>query len=96
MDFLVTYDIADTQTEGSRRLRQVAKICERYGERVQLSVFECRQSPSRMARMIGELQDVLDKNVDSVIVYKFSGGIDDARQPFGRDKNHKLGEPWML
>ena len=52
MDFLVTYDIADTQEEGARRLRHVAKICERYGERIQLSVFECRQSPTRMARMI--------------------------------------------
>ncbi len=96
MDFLITYDIAGTRAEGAHRLRKVAKICERYGERVQLSVFECRQSPSRMARMIGELQDVIDTEVDSLIVYKFNGGIDDARQTFGRAQIHELGEPWML
>ncbi len=96
MDYLVTYDIADTQGEGAVRLRRVAQICERYGERVQLSVFECRQPPSRLARMIGELQDVMDRHEDSLIVYRFSGGIDDARLRFGRRSPHQLGDPWII
>ena len=28
--------------EGSKRLRQVAKKCPKYGQRVQNSVFECQ------------------------------------------------------
>ena len=40
MDVLVTYDIADTDGKGASRLRRIAKVCEKYGERVQLSVFE--------------------------------------------------------
>ena len=96
MDVLVTYDIADTQDEGAMRLRRVAQICEKYGERVQLSVFECRQSPSRLERMIGELQDVMDHTVDSLIVYRFNGGIDHARLRFGRTGARQLGEPWII
>ena len=96
MDFLVTYDIADTQGKGSLRLKSVARICEKYGERVQFSVFECRQSPSRMALMIGEIQDVMDPKVDSLIVYRFNGGIDAARLRFGRTQPHRLGEPWII
>ena len=42
MLILVTYDIANTETNaGKRRLRHMAKICLDYGERVQYSVFEC-------------------------------------------------------
>ena len=42
MDVLVTYDIAETDTrKGATRLRRVAQVCEKYGERVQFSVFEC-------------------------------------------------------
>lgn len=96
MDCLVTYDIADTQGEGAVRLKRVAQICERYGERVQLSVFECRQSPSRLARMVGEIQDVMDHAVDSLIVYRFKGGIDSARLRFGRTLPHRLGDPWII
>lgn len=97
MDYLVTYDIADTQApEGARRLRRVAHICEKYGERVQFSVFECRQPPSRLTRMIGELQDAMDSKVDSLIVYRFNGGLDDARLQFGRMQVHQLGEPWII
>ena len=68
MDVLVTYDIADTEGAGASRLRRVAQVCEKYGQRVQMSVFECRLSPVRLTRMIGEVQDVIDARQDSVIV----------------------------
>ena len=41
--------------------------CEKYGQRVQLSVFECRLSPARLARLIGEIEDIIDCQRDSVI-----------------------------
>lgn len=41
MYILVTYDVDTTTKEGARRLRQVAKACQDYGQRVQNSVFEC-------------------------------------------------------
>ncbi len=96
MDVLITYDIANTEGQGAKRLRKLAQVCEKYGVRVQFSVFECRLSPSRMARMLGEMQDVIDERVDSVIVYKFKGRITEARTQFGRADYHEPGEPWIL
>ena len=96
MDVLVAYDIADTDGTGPARLRRVAQVCEKYGQRVQFSVFECRLSPERLARMIGEVEDLIDRDCDSVMVYRFPGRIGDAKQSFGRKPVHALGEPWLF
>ena len=96
MDVLVTYDIADTEGVGASRLRRIAEVCGKYGQRVQLSVFECRLSPERLARLISEIQDVIDSHRDSVIVYRFPGRLEDAKRRFGRTQLHELGEPWVL
>ena len=96
MDVLVTYDIADTDGVGSSRLRRIAEVCEKYGQRVQLSVFECRLSPERLGRMIGEIQDAIDIHRDSVIIYRFPGPMENARLRFGRTQPHELGQPWVL
>lgn len=97
MDVLIAYDIADTETTaGSSRLRRIADLCGKYGQRVQFSVFECRLSQSRLARMIGELQDVIDDEIDSVLIYRFPGRLDDATVRLGRDGDHTLGKPWLL
>lgn len=96
MDVLVAYDIADTDGVGAARLRKVARVCERYGQRVQFSVFECRLSPERLTRMIGEVEDVIDRERDSVMVYRFPGRIKEARLRVGRKQTHMLGEPWLF
>lgn len=97
MDILVAYDIAGTDRPlGARRLRRVAKICQKYGERVQLSVFECRLSPTKLARLVGEIEDAIDSRQDSVTIYRFPGQIADARQQFGRTSTRSIGDPWLL
>ncbi len=40
MLLVVTYDVNTAEPSGAQRPRQVAKLCERYGVRVQNSVFE--------------------------------------------------------
>ena len=96
MDILITYDIADTETSGASRLRRIADVCEKYGQRVQFSVFECRLSQARLARLVGEVQDIIDRESDSVIVYRFPGGIEAATLRLGLDQDHALGKPWVL
>ena len=97
MDVLVTYDIGDTDSrEGAKRLRRLATVLAQYGVRVQFSVFECRLSPERFARLTDEVREVIDTERDSVIFYRFQGGFDDARQCFGRRKGHQAGQPWIL
>ena len=46
MMVVVAYDVNTESPEGKRRLRNVAKTCMKYGQRVQNSVFECSVSPS--------------------------------------------------
>ncbi len=96
MDILVAYDIADTDTKGAARLRRVADVCGKYGQRVQFSVFECRLSKVRLARLVGEIEDIIDRDRDSVLVYRFPGGIDAATLRLGRCQDHALGKPWVV
>lgn len=96
MDILVTYDIANTEKTGALRLRRIAEICEKYGQRIQFSVFECRLSPTQFARMIAEIEDTIDDRMDSVMIYRFPGNIDDARIRFGLTQDRRLGDPWVV
>ena len=38
---LITYDVNTEAPAGRKRLRQIARQCVNYGQRVQNSVFEC-------------------------------------------------------
>ena len=51
MFVLVSYDVATGDKAGRTRLRRVAKMCENYGQRVQLSIFECIVDPRTMGRI---------------------------------------------
>lgn len=92
----MTYDIADTENSGASRLKRIAEICERYGQRIQFSVFECRLSPTRFAKMTAEIEDVIDDKVDSVLIYRFPGKIDNSKTRFGISQVHELGDPWIV
>ena len=96
MDVLITYDIADTQGDGASRLRRISDICEKYGQRVQFSVFECRLSHVRLARLIAEVEDVMDGRRDSVLVYRFPGKIANSTLRLGQKPDRELGRPWLL
>ncbi len=58
---LTTYDIAD-----AKRLRRVARVCERFGERVQESVFLMELEPDEWRAMVHELARLIDLESDAV------------------------------
>lgn len=66
---LITYDVATVKPEGVRRLRQVAKLCQNYGQRVQNSVFECEISSVELLQLKKKMLDIIDLNEDSVRYY---------------------------
>ena len=97
MDILVAYDIANTDSKaGANRLKHVAGICEKYGQRLQFSVFQCRLSPTRMERLVGELEDAIDPKLDRVSIFRFQGDLDKSVTHLGLPQASKLGEPWMI
>ena len=69
MYVLVTYDVATSDIGGARRLRRVAKICTQYGQRVQLSVFECLVAPAQYEVLKHELAEAIDEERDSLRFY---------------------------
>jgi len=66
---VVSYDVSTVEAEGQRRLRRVAKICKNYGQRVQLSVFECSVDPAQWAVFRNKLINEIDPEMDSLRFY---------------------------
>ncbi|MGH3567732.1 MAG: CRISPR-associated endonuclease Cas2 [Pseudonocardia sp.] len=80
MELLITYDVGTTDRAGERRLRRVAKICEGIGHRVQKSVFEVVCDPVQRVRLEAALLDTIDRDRDSVRIYRLGHGtFTDAR-----------------
>ena len=69
MMVLVTYDVKTDSEGGSRRLRQVAKICKDHGQRVQYSVFECLVDPAQWTQFRQQLIDTIKESEDSLRFY---------------------------
>ena len=96
MDLLVTYDIADTQGAGAKRLRAVHDLCCEYGNRVQLSVFECRLTPAQYAVLRYELGSIIDPQQDCVHIYRFAGPISMSKTVLGIPSQREVGDVWIL
>lgn len=62
--YLLTTDIANP-----RRLRRAARICERYGERIQESVYWLTVDAETLRNLQRELADVVRTDEDSLRYY---------------------------
>jgi CRISPR-associated protein Cas2 len=69
MMVLITYDVNTETAAGKKRLRQVAKQCQNYGQRVQNSVFECIIDPAGLKQLQNKLEKIVDLKKDSVRYY---------------------------
>lgn len=79
MYILVTYDVETISEMGKKRLRQVARICKNYGQRVQNSVFECDVSEAQYCVLKNELSNAMDETLDSIRFYHLN-----------KNKNHSI------
>jgi len=66
---LVTYDVSTETKDGRKRLHDVAKICENYGQRVQFSVFECLLDPDQWVKVKHRLVQTIKPEEDSLRFY---------------------------
>lgn len=69
MMVLVTYDVNTEDTQGKKRLRHVAKLCQQHGQRVQNSVFECLVDPVQWTDFKYKLERIADQDSDSLRYY---------------------------
>lgn len=68
MHYLVITDIADP-----RRLRRAAKVCERWGERVQNSVYLMELDTEHLLQLQTAMVNILDGSEDSARYYALCG-----------------------
>lgn len=72
MNILVTYDVQTETRAGQKRLRQVARLCMDYGQRVQNSVFECVITEVQLVELQNKLAKTMDTVNDSIRIYYLS------------------------
>jgi CRISPR-associated protein Cas2 len=71
--YLVSYDICDP-----KRLRQVARVLEGFGVRLQYSVFECPLDDLRAAALKASLDAILNHDEDQVLFVSLGPSSNDA------------------
>ena len=64
MKCLIAYDISEP-----KRLRRVAKTLEKYGIRIEKSVFTCDLAPSKITKLCGELHKC-SKHEDTILLFQ--------------------------
>ena len=69
MYILITYDVDTVSEKGQKRLRQVAKACKDYGQRVQNSVFECDVTEAQFVLLKSRIEEIIDQKLDSIRFY---------------------------
>ena len=66
---VLVYDIK-TDEGGPKVLNKTFKICKRYLNHIQNSVFEGELSNTQILKLKYELESVIRKDIDSVIIFK--------------------------
>lgn len=85
MLILVTYDVSTKTTNGERRLRRVAQVCQDFGQRVQKSVFECSVDQAMYEDLTRRLVTCINKEEDSLRFYRLVEPRDRYQRVFGLD-----------
>ena len=66
---VIGYDVSTENEAGRRRLRQVARLCENHGQRVQFSLFECSLENAMWLKLRAALEAAIDPASDSLRFY---------------------------
>lgn len=80
---IISYDVNTEDTAGRRRLRQVAKQCVNYGQRVQNSVFECVLDMAKCREVQHKLLSIIDEEKDSLRFYYLGNNYKNKVEHYG-------------
>ena len=83
MMVLITYDVNTEDSSGRKRLRQIAKQCVNYGQRVQHSVFECVLDAAQCKQLQHKLVGIMDQEKDSLRFYYLGNRYQTKIEHFG-------------
>ena len=89
MMVLITYDVNTEDAKGRRRLRQIAKQCVNYGQRVQNSVFECLLDAGQCKLLQQKLLTLMDPEKDSLRFYYLGNAYQTKIEHFGAKQTYE-------
>ena len=93
---LITYDVNTEDAAGRKRLRQIAKQCVNYGQRVQNSVFECMLDSAQCKLLQAKLLSLMDQEKDSLSFYYLGRRYESKIKHFGAKQTYLPEEPLIL
>ena len=96
MMVLVTYDVSTLTKAGRRRLRRVAKTCLNYGQRVQMSVFECKVDAAQYELLQQQLIEEIDDQEDSLRIYRILEPLENNVLEFGKSSATNFEETLIV
>lgn len=96
MYVIISYDVETKSKSGNKRLRNVAKICKNHGQRVQNSVFELQIYPSDLIEIKHKLEQVIDKEKDSIRIYNLGKNWERRVETLGRDDTYNPKSDLLL
>ncbi len=80
MRLILVYDV------GQERVGKMLKLCRRYLNWIQNSVFEGELPKSKLDRLRGEIRGLIEPEHDSVIIFRFEGHVGLEREVLGLEK----------
>lgn len=89
MMVLITYDVNTEDAQGRKRLRQIARQCVNYGQRVQNSVFECVLDAAQCKQLQHKLLSLMDPEKDSLRFYYLGNRYQTKIEHFGAKESYE-------
>ena len=93
---LIPSDVNTEDAAGRKRLRQIAKQCVNYGQRVQNSVFECLLDTAQCRSLQHTLCQIMDVEKDSLRFYYLGKKYENKIEHFGCKQTYLPEEPMIL
>ena len=93
---LITYDVNTEDAAGRRRLRQIAKQCVNYGQRVQNSVFECLLDAAQCRSLQHTLCQIMAPERDSLRFYYLGKKYENKIEHFGCKQTYSPEDTLMV
>lgn len=93
---LITYDVNTEDAAGRKRLRQIARQCVNYGQRVQNSVFECLLDAAQCRSLQAKLCKIMDPEKDSLRFYYLGNNYENKTEHFGARPSYSLEDVLMI
>lgn len=93
---VITYDVNTEDAAGRKRLRQIARQCVNYGQRVQNSVFECLLDAAQCRMLRAKLCAIMDEERDSLRFYYLGDRYQTKIDHFGAKETYAPEDVLMV